>query len=517
MINQQLFDYIKRQTERGVPVELIKQALLHVGWQEIDINETISNINSLTKTNVDSLSKMNKIKKILKRIPVKKILLKLFSLLSLLLVFIIILFSIPLVLGLFKKDTLTAGDITTISLQKVVISEENNAYFNLKKAREVLYFPPKTVTKAGAILLGTITDTAFVEDLISNNKETLKYIAETDSKSNFQYPQLTDTSNISTNVENYLGLYTLEKIYIFYLEKQGKSKEAIEQAFILLSLMKKIENSQVGINAYTLAVTMREDSLKLIREIISNSNFTEEELKQYSEKLNTYQNAEKNYKENLLKVSIGATIKRIDSLKNEEPSNTLRIKDYLFFQFTQLGYHFPYYFEKNRTRTYFIDYITQKIKNSNKLCDNSFSSEDTIMNSIFGFSKQNTFIGLFYTKLYFTENVLGKYFFSNSVESFEKTLETTCKNNNFSSFGVTQILLALKAFNKKTNDLPSTLNELVPNYLSVIPLDPYDGKPLKYSKEKKIIYSIGSSTQDIVGSTDTNLDLMKNPTFKIDF
>ena len=39
MPNQQLFDYIKQETSKGLPKEQIKQGLLTAGWPEADINE----------------------------------------------------------------------------------------------------------------------------------------------------------------------------------------------------------------------------------------------------------------------------------------------------------------------------------------------------------------------------------------------------------------------------------------------------------------------------------------------
>ncbi|MCX6794663.1 MAG: hypothetical protein NTY31_01560 [Candidatus Falkowbacteria bacterium] len=45
MVNQQLLDYIKQQTQQGVNNEQIKQSLLANGWQNIDIEEAFNSIN----------------------------------------------------------------------------------------------------------------------------------------------------------------------------------------------------------------------------------------------------------------------------------------------------------------------------------------------------------------------------------------------------------------------------------------------------------------------------------------
>ena len=60
-------------------------------------------------------------------------------------------------------------------------------------------------------------------------------------------------------------------------------------------------------------------------------------------------------------------------------------------------------------------------------------------------------------------------------------------------------VLALRLARAETGVLPESLDELVPRYLSAVPLDA-DGKKLRYSASKQIIYSIGSDGEDAGGS-----------------
>ena len=46
MVNQQLLDYIKQQVQQGLNREQIKKSLLEIGWQEADINEAFTFIDS---------------------------------------------------------------------------------------------------------------------------------------------------------------------------------------------------------------------------------------------------------------------------------------------------------------------------------------------------------------------------------------------------------------------------------------------------------------------------------------
>ena len=63
----------------------------------------------------------------------------------------------------------------------------------------------------------------------------------------------------------------------------------------------------------------------------------------------------------------------------------------------------------------------------------------------------------------------------------------------------------MHAYKKANGGLPKTLDELVPTYLEAVPADPADGKPIRYSMQKKIVYSIGSDREDGGGSQSSGV------------
>jgi len=62
--------------------------------------------------------------------------------------------------------------------------------------------------------------------------------------------------------------------------------------------------------------------------------------------------------------------------------------------------------------------------------------------------------------------------------------------------------LAIEAFREAQKRLPESLDELVPGYLKAVPLDPFDGKPLRLKKRDKgyVVYSIGQDAEDDGGA-----------------
>jgi hypothetical protein len=68
------------------------------------------------------------------------------------------------------------------------------------------------------------------------------------------------------------------------------------------------------------------------------------------------------------------------------------------------------------------------------------------------------------------------------------------------------VALALERYRQAKGAWPESLNALVPSYLSAVPLDPFDGKPLRYRQypgEGVVVYSIGTDGKDNEGKFDS--------------
>lgn len=65
-----------------------------------------------------------------------------------------------------------------------------------------------------------------------------------------------------------------------------------------------------------------------------------------------------------------------------------------------------------------------------------------------------------------------------------------------------QVALAIQRYRLAKSELPDQLKDLIPDYLSSIPLDPYDGKELRYKKLERgfVVYSIGEDLSDNGGT-----------------
>jgi hypothetical protein len=76
--------------------------------------------------------------------------------------------------------------------------------------------------------------------------------------------------------------------------------------------------------------------------------------------------------------------------------------------------------------------------------------------------------------------------------------------------------IAVERYRNARGGIPEKLSDLVPAYLPAVPLDPWDGKPLRYKKLDKgyVIYSVGSDRKDDGGSADPERGF-KDITFRV--
>jgi hypothetical protein len=82
----------------------------------------------------------------------------------------------------------------------------------------------------------------------------------------------------------------------------------------------------------------------------------------------------------------------------------------------------------------------------------------------------------------------------------------------------TKIILACQLFQRETGRKPQTLGELAPDYLPVVPLDPFDAQPFRYNFDEGTVYSVGEDLKDCGGVVASGTGVPrrnKNIVFKI--
>lgn len=101
-------------------------------------------------------------------------------------------------------------------------------------------------------------------------------------------------------------------------------------------------------------------------------------------------------------------------------------------------------------------------------------------------------------------NVVGRMFYAFAIPEFNRFLEHKCRME--SMIRALRLIMALRKYNKDTGELPDELVLLSPDYIEKVPLDPFDGKPFRYSRPAAVIYSVGKDLRDSGGSVELRPD-----------
>jgi hypothetical protein len=392
--------------------------------------------------------------------------------------------TLPFTLTLIYKDGPPPDD-SDLRLSVVNVPDNENAYFDLTKA---WYEDPFSIKEAMRIMVDeepwlwneNLWDEKAAEAEVAGNARALAVFAAAAAKPKFQDPVFADPKWYIHEIPPSSEISTVSAFYALYLARQGKDKEAMEAAFLPVRIVEKIENSQARASfLFQNGISMKRVGLGTARQILASSTLSNADLRQYVQELEQYE-------------------------KNDDDL-TLAFK-VAYHQLTQIvedpevAPNVNYFFEPNKTKALFIG-DKELVQRAYVTCDNK----------IIPLSGRPSWL-----EGHTTENSYGKNLSDTIISQFSIfAVENKCYEDMLVT--VTKTMFAMKAYKNDMGQLPPTLDVLVPKYLSSVPLDPYGGKPLKYSQEKKLIYSIGSDMQDSGGNDSGNWLLRADQTFMINF
>ena len=94
-------------------------------------------------------------------------------------------------------------------------------------------------------------------------------------------------------------------------------------------------------------------------------------------------------------------------------------------------------------------------------------------------------------------NAFGEFWYTAFEPPTGRILSAKCREN--ATMTGTRLVIALHCYHSEHGALPDSLEALVPEYFDHVPLDDFDGKPFRYSRAKRIVYSVESDLVDAGG------------------
>lgn len=359
------------------------------------------------------------------------------------------------------------------------LSPSSNAFPLLLKAGELLAI---TVTEAPVLdqlANGDFWDDGQAHELLKLNAAALAAFNEALSRPNLQVSVITNFDAEFPYLREWRRLTSLSLVEARASFRLGDEALAFTKVLGILRFGHQVEGAGGGALHYLVGAAIKSRALGCLRQFADVTKLPSRSLLQVAEQLEGYE-ADQNALREALKVEYLAQT----TLFDEFPNGTTTVSN---AGPTALS-PFVYDATKNKME------LAEQIRRTMAAVTNCYAT------GIQGMPKERTKRSAFW--LFLRGNAVGTLLNEMTLSSRRALLTRKCQENV--ALRATRVVLALRAFHMSQGRNPQSLVELLPDYLEAIPLDDFDGEPLRYSPTRKVIYSIGPDLTDDGGVESTN-------------
>jgi hypothetical protein len=377
------------------------------------------------------------------------------------------------------------------------IPDEENAYTYFNSAAEALQFPDgfDARTQLADLLKPDGWDQALADKLVTANEGVFRILDQGLACPHCQLPEVTGYDALLPYLAPWRRIAMLGAVRAQWLLRGGRDEEAFEQAILIVRFGHRVQNGRGCLVAYLVGVAIEEIGLRQTRRMLADCTLDPNHLGAYVPRLAGYGVSARGLAD-ALKVEYVCACSMLEDLLEGKGSGAPH--DAKTFRKTRFLFLKP-----NKTKRAVAGTIRILIANASRTY-----AEATIPD----FSRVNK--PWWTIKAMASGNAVGKMLYGELMPALERASLMKCRTNV--SVAATQVSIALRCYQLEHGELPDSLDALVPKYFDAVPLDDYDGEPIRYSKQKKVIYSVGDDLVDSGGADQTSHD-PKEPTFKIAF
>lgn len=403
--------------------------------------------------------------------------------------FIIIVILVITVVTLLRADIwdIDLPDMSDLEINYVEVPSENNAYTYLKQAGETLKMTDDEYEKVENVLYTNEKDDEFCLTLLEKNKPVIALIKRAVECKFLHFPKADTYKQSLTNNESIGELISLNHLlnlrarfsfddnlhldFVRLITKMQNTTElgiifcgiSLKQTLRNLSIQfRKMNSTQISQAASALCDISQRDIKSLYISALKFENYN------FSQVTNVFENGDSEY------VTLAELLDTCNS---------------------NSGFHgWHYLLQFNRSKLLYAKVIRGYIKGINK---SIYEENDYIHEMIKTFPIA-----------YLRPNSLGKILVYTMVPCFNHIVASYFELNFW--LDSAKCSIACERYRRKHGELPESLNVLVPEFLETVPNDPFDGKPIRYNKEKKIIYSVGENLVDSGGMGEREIKKIKS-------
>lgn len=366
-----------------------------------------------------------------------------------------------------------------LQLQRASLPAGTNAFDTLEEARRHLWWPDNQSGRLSDLVKNTNWDDSLANTVLANNREALAGWDAAAKLPDLQVPEISNADDLLPYLADWKKLAQLAAVRENVLLRGGREQEGFDQIVNHIQIGRKMQNSGGVLITYLVGTAVNSMGLTQMRNWVGKTHFTPTELKSYIRQLELDPADEGAAFANSMRAEYHSAIGNIEALRSGKLKDPNTGNGYPVAK-TQL---LPV-FNLSQTKALFVGSFLPLVKaaphhfNEARLPD------------------MNTRPGP--VSLILSGNLTGQILYYMMMPALSQSLVR--KSQSDAELQATRVILALRAYQLTHGKLPADLNALVPEFLDSVPVDDFDGQPLRYSPERKIVYSVGENLKDDGGN-----------------
>ena len=333
-------------------------------------------------------------------------------------------------------------------------------------------------------------------EVLTQNQEALTLLDQGLAIGRLQVPEETPGSELSIDPRSWMRLGRLIGFRVRLNVDTGRTSGAFDDAFDLLRFGHMVEGAQGGMFVYLLGNNLKSQGLAELRELLSQENLSSEFLQPIVESLELLRPQEQSFLETLQQeyTYMATVIEKPSQIGSDgdDETNDLEKLEHLL----KVPLFRRYLYQENATKKLLADRYREMAESWDKNCTGVDFCDP-------GSERANL------VQTIWKPNFIGRTLVQIGVPGTGNTLLSKCRLQT--DFSATQLLVALMTFRADRGDDPPSIDSLVPDYVPVVPLDDYDGRPLRYLREDELIYSVGANLVDDGGDPQKDMTFPFSP------
>ena len=381
---------------------------------------------------------------------------------------------------------LPAPDVSDLIPDQQTVPDEQNAFQHLMKAFDALVLPSDLDTMIQYID-GKQVYEPLIAEIIKKNEAAFPMIHKALSFDRCQAASVEDFTHIS----KYHHIAILLAVRAVHDLHENQTLQSIQSTTALLRLGDMLHVDAQNLTDFGAAVRILQLGLNQAGATARMHSISNEDLIQLSNSLETLRPLDQGLTR-AFQTKFKEVAYQIDGFRASHKSVEQTFSDANLLPFVL------------RKTTWFPRYLFKENETKQKL---SVLYRDTIQNTPRYYSDMKIYdltqyLGLVGSKSAFLlkPNFVGRLFYAFTTPEIDTYLEGKCQMEG--TIAGTRLIVAIQSFKQKSGKLPDELTDLCPEYLPSVPLDPFDGKPFRYSASKALVYSVSKDLKDSDGSSE---------------